>query len=604
MERFTTCKVELDLYDTTAISDSTLTANNIQSFSNLNDIKSDNTLSKIATLENNYFLLDGTFNYYDDVESKGYISSQFTTTITATFKKNHSSAGFTIYFWEMLPVSIDVVVKNGSSVLGKKTFNPKSSECNVYTKNNLIEYSYFIDLPIENYNYVEFAINGGDRFVRINTILYGIKLAYGEDDNRKLKSCTLSEEADRVSIELPASQSKIEIIDMDNLFKITNPSSYYKFLQERQNFKISETIDDTTLFMANHYLKEWNQTKEHSATFTLQDIIGLMSDTTFYGGMYNAVLAGVIFDEIFNDYGFTDYEIEEDIRNTVLTGYLGIMTHREALQQVAFACGACVSTSRVTGIKIFKPSTETINFIDLDRKILSNSEVTQNDLITSVNITRHNYVLEQGDVTSINETPNSAGGTTLSIEQDDGATSKEVYKGELEAGKHRVSFSNPSTNLSASGCTIINSGVNYADINVETAGNVVIRGNEYVDHTAIYSYTNIEQLPSSTNANIIEITNATLISESNVKEIAKLVYEQKQYRLEHKCKIITESEEVANSYALMVIDEYAPMLIAKMESDLTGGFISTVEGIGYALKIEEYYRAGTELYTGDDGGII
>lgn len=593
MERFTTCKVEIDLFDTTAVDDSKLSASSVQPFADIENIRQQNSITKVATLESDYFLLDGSFSFYDNLvntlsieipENEGYMSSEFTSEIKAMFNSNHSSAGLTFHFWEMIPKSIWVEIKKGDSVLEKMTFYPTEDDCDKVVHRNaddevtteaLVEYTYFADIPAENYDSIDIIMDGGDRFVRINYIEYGVKLLYGENDIMKLKSCTLTEETDVLSTELSVNESNVEIIDMDNLFKITNPESYYKYLQERQMFKITEIIDDNERFMANHYLKEWSQSKEHSATFKLQDVLGLMSDTTFYGGLYADKLAGDLFAEIFADFGLEDYDIDEDIKNIKLTGYLKIMSHREALQQVAFACGACVTTSRITGVKIFKVSYETQAFIDLDRKILSNSETTQDDLATEVDITSHSYVL--------------------------GSSSKQAYKGDFEIGTYIVTFSKPYTNLSITGGTILSSNVNYAQIRVDEESQVIINGYEFEDHTVVYRYSELDELPSATSANITEVKDATLVSKSNVKDVAKLLYYIKQYRLEHKCKIIAQTEEVANMYALKVIDEYAPLLITKLETDLTGGFISTVEGIGYALKILDYYKTGTELYTGEEG---
>lgn len=584
MERFTTCKVELDLFDTTAVEDSKLTVDNVQPFADIENVRQKNSIKKVATLESDYFLLDGTFNFYDDIvnaivldvpENEGYMSNKFTSEINATFDNNHSSAGITFHFWEMVPKSIKITLKNKQPLISSITFYPTIDDCTKTTGNNLKEYTYFADIPAENYDSMNVVINGGDRFVRINYIEYGVQLLYGENDKRKLKTCKVTEEADVLSTELSINQSDVEIIDMDNLFKITNPSSYYKYLQQRQVFKITEVIDDEEVFIANHYLKEWSQENEHSATFKLQDIIGLMADSTFYGGLYTNKPAGELFDEIMADYGFTDYEIEDSIRNINLTGYLEVQSHREALQQVAFACGACVTTSRLTGIKIFKPNYETELMIDLDRKLLSNSKTTQEDLITEIDLTTHNYVLSD--------------------------ESKEVHKGDYEAGTYIITFSNPCTNLSITGGTILSSDVNYAQVKVDKEGEIVINGQEYEDRTFVKKYSEITRLPSATEVNVVEIEDATLISKSNARDIASLVYKIKQYRIKHECKIITQTEKPANMYALKVIDEYAPLLITKLETDLTGGFISSVEGIGYALKIQDYYRTGTELYAGEDG---
>lgn len=79
------------------------------------------------------------------------------------------------------------------------------------------------------------------------------------------------------------------------------------------------------------------------------------------------------------------------------------------------------------------------------------------------------------------------------------------------------------------------------------------------------------------------------------------MYYVKQFRLEHTVLLILEDEQVSNMLAIRTNDCYVPLLITKMETDLTGGFTSKIEGIGYALKMNEYYRTGTELYAGSEG---
>ena len=79
MDRYTSCYVELDLYDTTANQDSTLSVDNVQTFCDIESIRKQTEINKIATLENNYFLLDGSFSFYDDYsgDNFGYMSKEY-----------------------------------------------------------------------------------------------------------------------------------------------------------------------------------------------------------------------------------------------------------------------------------------------------------------------------------------------------------------------------------------------------------------------------------------------------------------------------------------------------------------------------------------------
>lgn len=607
MERYTSCTVELELYDTGAMDDSTFSYSNKQTFSDIESIRKENDdLTLFATLEPDFFLLDGSLNYYDTIntlkEETGYMSRYFASNIKSVFGSYHSSVGVTFHFYGSLPDEINIQFLDGESLVEEATFYPKEEDCeiskliynvalqtddnvNLFTadyktlfvnQNMIKKYAYFAEILAANYNNMIITFNNQSRFTRLDYIDYGTVLKYGDGLAKKVKSASLTEEIDILSTTLPINESSIEVIDELGLFEITNPKSYYQFLQKRQRFKIYETIDDITNLVAIHYLKEWSQTKEMLASFSLQDVIGLMSETTFYGGMYENVKASALIEEIMNDYGFDNYSIDDDLKNIELTGYLKKQTHREALQQVAFALGACVSTSRIEGINIFKPNLENNGIIDSDRKLISKAhEITQKDLVTGVSLTAHAYAVDDSKTT-------------------------QALKGTFNPGTYRTTFSSPYANLSITGGTIINSNCNYADINVEEAGEVIINGYKYEDHGVIYSQ-KTNTYSSSTDENIVEVTDATLVDSSNVEDLLDYIYNIKQYRLKHELQIINENEQAANMYAIKCSCSYAPILITKLITDLTGGFTSQVEGIGYALKIIDYSRTGEELYAGSEG---
>ena len=578
MERHTSCKVTIELYDVTAMEDSTFTVNNKQSFSNIDSIRESQEIVRIATLEPNYFLLDGSYTMKDDISDLtnhiGYMSRYYYSTINSTFGDNHSCAGITFHFYETVPNKIELKFTHNSSWIASDTFNITTSDCTVSKHDTYTEYIYFADCNAEDFNELQMTFTCDDRFVRLNYIDYGVKLEYSEDSANKVKSCSLVEEVDVTSSELSINQTTLELIDSDKRFDITNPTSYYKYLQQRQKFTIYEEIDDTEKMMAIHYLKEWSQTKSMVASFTLQDVIGLMENTTFYGGVYTNVTAKALIDEVMNDYGWTDYTISDEIKDIKLTGYLAVMTHRQALQQIAFACGACVDTSRISGISIYVPTLENSGYIDTDRKLISTAhEIKQEDLVTGIQMTTHSYILE--------------------------SETSQAYKGTLDVGEHRVTFSEPYESLTITGGTINKSNCNYADITVSSAGEVVITGYKYADNTADRVY-KMNELPSSTMENYTKVDSATLISKSNVDDVIAYMYKIKQYRLTHTLKMITVNEQVSNMYAVRANGLNVPLLITKMTTDLAGGFTSSVEGIGYALQITDYYRTGTELYAGSE----
>ena len=574
MERYTSCSVVLDLYDVKAKDEVSYKVSNAQPFS-LNVIpKEAKPINKVATLERDYFLLDGSFALYDDLKSPyvAYMSNDYIATIEVTSPKAISSVGLTFRFWEMLPNKIVLTFYDQNNrVLSSGVFTPRNGDYRVVNK-EVREYIYFAECNVDEYYRVTIKLESKDRYIRINTIEYGAEITYGDNSSKKIKSCSIVEQADILSSELPISESSLEVIDNENLFEITNPKSYYKYLQKRQKFKIYETIDDEEFLVATHYLKEWSQTKKLLASFKLQDVIGLLDETVFYGGIYKDYKVSSLIDEILSPFGIT-YILDKELQDITLSGYLPIASSRDSLKQVAFACGATVRTTKSDGIAIFKPNLETIGIIDTDRKLISKAhEIAQKDLITGVKIIAHDYGLE--------------------------SEIKELYRGEFESGTYTITFDEPCKAISFEGATLISSYPNYAVIKAN-GGEVLIKGQKYNDHKTEYSYS--PNTMNATDINDVRIDNATLISKNNALKRAREIYEIKQYRLEHTLKIINNEEEVAKMYAVRVNDSYAPLLIRKSSTDLAGGYISTIEGLGYALRTLDDYRAGDELYTGGIG---
>lgn len=260
--------------------------------------------------------------------------------------------------------------------------------------------------------------------------------------------------------------------------------------------------------------------------FEAIDLIGLIDKTTFYGGMYNNVTVEDLCEEIFTSAGLEsdEYEIQEDLKNIQLTGYIPICTHREALQQVVFAIGAIADDSRSTKIRIYTIVDEEDNNTIEQTNIFQNTrKVEQNEIVTEVAATAHNYV--------------------------QGGESEEVFKGILSVGRNRVLFDEPVYNLSCTGGTIIESNCNYAIINCTTEREVVVTGYKYVDNTQEISV-EVEDLSSTSKLNTLKIESAYFINKSNAQTIAQKVldYYQKTYKTEF--EFIVEEESLTQDVAI------------------------------------------------------
>ena len=125
----------------------------------------------------------------------------------------------------------------------------------------------------------------------------------------------------------------------------------------------------------------------------------------------------------------------------------------------------------------------------------------------------------------------------------------------------------------------------YAKVNVTTKGNVKIEGYEYYHVTKVYE-SKIE-VKDNDKENILQVTDATLISDNNAQEVADRIlnYYQNTYKMSVEFKIDDESI----SDTAIVDTLYNQKLkgnIKKMDIDLTGGFIASSTIIGSLYKEE------------------
>ena len=583
MSRRTSTRAVINLFDTTAKQDGAYVVNDILSFCDIQRLDENEIETvKFGTLEDGGFLLDGSCQIMDEtvqVEDFGYWSAEMSNEagsfsinpkIERQFIENHSAAGLTLHFDKQypLPKQVCVTFKNSiGELLGSEVFN-------------VDRHSYFCNLKVDEFRYMslEFLQTESYQYARLNGIDYGRKLEYSQDAEKNLSKATLLEELNITSSEVSVNTSSVTVIDPDETFNIDNPQGYYTLLQQRQKMDLYETIDGVEYQMATHYIKTWETTSGVISTFSCQDILGVMDGTNFKGSIYDAVPAGEIIDEIMTSFGWTDYYVDREIAELLLSGIIKPCSHRAALQQVLFACCGVIDTSRITGINMYRASHTTQTIILADRKFMSPAHsIKQMDLITDVEVTAHKYIK--------------------------GSELKDAYKAALDPGIYEVSLKSPFADYTAINCTILESDYFRLKLQLTAAAEVKVQGHPYEDSATIYRKS-MEDLPAGSFRNSKQVTDATLVSASNAVQVAEHLYEYYQYRLSHEMKIICEDEKVGNFAAVKTKQNMVAVVLGSMSLDLTGGFLASCKGIGYALKIGDYDYAGNELKAGDEIGVM
>ena len=282
------------------------------------------------------------------------------------------------------------------------------------------------------------------------------------------------------------------------------------------------------------------------------DLIGIIDKTTFRGGIFADEPVPDLVDLIMTSAG-AEYELDGSFSGINLSGWIPSCTHREALQQVAFAIGAVVDCSRSDKIRICPPASVSAGNIEYARKF-TGQKLTLKTLVTGVEVTAHNY--------------------TESLD------SVKLFDGALDAGTHEISFSEPAHTLSVTGATISESGANYAVLTVAGAGDVTLTGYKYYDGAQVFGVY-ASSLPANGKANVLTVPDATLISSAVGAAAAQRVYDYYQKRYENEVSVILQDEAAGEVRA--VDSMYGRKILGtveKLDIDLVGGYVADATIVG------------------------
>lgn len=551
----TSATISFGLIDVTAKPDTTVTASDKQSFIDVQDLALDGVCpATSATLEKDYWKLDGSYEPFPDSPqntSWGIWSNSMSDengifsvppVIELSFQNVHKTAGLTFEFCPygnnycnhmLIQWYLD------DAVIKEAEFYPAAWRC---------EYR----CTVEKYNKLIitfYSTNKPYRYLKVQNIQHGINEYFSEDE---IETASVLEEVDISALELSVNTLEFRLRTVNDDFDIFNPKGLYNLLQKKQQLCVEGYVDGGLINFGYFYLDNWND-DEGETELTAQDAIGIMSNTTFKGNIYEGVKALNVIDEIMNDAGF-GYSVDSRIGDMKISGWLPICTHREALQQVAFALGAYVDTSRGGMVRIrFGADEDVIYNIGMDRKAVGSS-ATLKEYISGVSITEHSYVL--------------------------GTTVEELYKGNLYAGDNEITFSEPSVVTAVSGGTLKESGVNYCIVNMTADGEVIVKGKKYTDNTSVITV-NADTVAAGEKENIKTVTDATLINNKNSLYVAQMLLNSYQKRIEQNLSFVINRETVGSNASVEVYKDYFKnAVITKLETDLVNGFVTKAVVIG------------------------
>lgn len=309
---------------------------------------------RYATMEQNYFKADGSMLFLpEDNQYAQYIQNRSCTTndilgvITIKFNDSYSIKGFTINFDECYPTSFRLKTEEVD-----KTYANNSMEFT--TQDNLGTTSYIQIIPV--------SMVGGQQRLRINKVLMGVGLDFGNDD---ICSASWREQVNSVCEELPAIDFSLTVNDMEHRFNVDDDNSFVNFLQAGQKIPVSVGVtlaDDSVewLQVASVYLSDWKSQKG-AMNFNAKDIFAFMTDKYSAG---NTIHTRTLYDDaksVLTDYGLEpdEYEIDECLKDVVITNPLPEASHAQCLQLIANA-GRCILYQNKDGNPCIKANFATV----------------------------------------------------------------------------------------------------------------------------------------------------------------------------------------------------------------------------------------------------
>ena len=567
--------VNYNLYDTTALEDGTPESTANAAFADIDLLKENPDAGVYATLEHNFFVLDGGREEFPDApDDLAYLSAgqsgdtgEFSQgqSVTVQFTENHTSIGITLHFLEEYPLELKIEWYDlAGAIKAEATFYPDSLD-------------YFCENQVEEYGkiVITFVETLPRHNVKLQYIEYGTTLTWGSD---AVTSGKLTNDTDPISDKIKTDKLTFDFVDRDEEFNIGNISGLHKTFQKRQKMLPYEVIDGVRMPLGVFFL-DGNSTTKNVSKMSAIDYKGMLSNTDFKDGqIYEGVKAGLIIEAIMDTAGISDYVVDDETYNTLLYGTLKIQTCQKALREVLFACGSTVNTAMRENLEIHKSNRLISAKIERSRKF---STTLQTDhYVSDVNVKYTTW--------------------TLSEEV------SQITKGTYGVGRHTIQLSNPAANMTTNVGTIIKQSPYYVELQIDTdaRAEVIISGQKYVgEELAVLS--SIENIKSGEVRSTKTFT-GTLLDYEAAQRVADSILDYYQLQQIIQTQHISQGEkagdwiEVENT---LVGRGNFVACIESLSTDLTGGFLGTAKYRGYYKLLSDYYYTG-EIYSGEDVGII
>lgn len=555
----TETEISYEMVDPTAAEDGALSVTDKQPWADLDELHDHTdgrtTAGKWATCEPDEFILDGTFELLPDdpstvdtglwSQAQSGKDGQFAEppVLTVTFSQPHTSLGVTLTFSEPTDDWCSALTARwydaDGALLAEQDFAPDKA---VYFCDKLVQDYYKIMIIFR-------ATNKPYRFLKLFRIDYG--LIENLTDSR-ITEASLLEEADPISATVSVNTFRFGF-HADRRFDLLDLTGAYAVFQQQQIVRVRQKVDGVRRSMGLFFTDTPAVEDQRVVTIDCIDFVGLMDQTEYMGGLWlGGITAGDLLADIMQSAGIEDYEIDAELAAVTVKGYLPIDTHREALRQLAFAIGAMVTCARGDKLRVIRAPAAASSTIQPRDKVTGHYQ-EQREYVSGVEIYVHDYAL--------------------------GQNSTELFSGDCQVGEQLVKFSSPATELYCSGATIVESGVNYARLNVATTRTVTLTGTTYEDQISLGGSVYAVHMPADARANVKTFEDCTLTADPQT--VAQKIYEYYQRRVEDTGDLFPVAAAAGEMAALQTTGgRTLTGIVESMDIDLYGGGIAKAVIVG------------------------
>lgn len=284
------------------------------------------------------------------------------------------------------------------------------------------------------------------------------------------------------------------------------------------------------LYFANaligaYYFEELKQAGPYEYVMRFLSGIWLLDKSDHPGGLYSGETAGDVIADIIGN--VVPYAIDEDIAAIPIYGYLPYDRRRNNLQKTLMAIGAAIKNAPDGSLRITQLSDTVTGIFDTSR-VFFGGLVVDKVPVTAVQVTEHNYLPSEDEVELYN-------GTTVEIET--------------------VRFNEPIHDLSITGGTILNYGVNYCTF--QGSGAVVLKGKRYNHVTRVIT---VGTPPTGSKEDVVKkVTNNTLLGPNNAVFVAEKLFDYLKVAQSIKQEVILGQERPAD--VVQVVHPYTRELV-------------------------------------------